>query len=52
MSFLITRPEHDDATFFLSEYSKELIKFAKRKGFDVINCQGNKVTKQNVTQIM
>jgi hypothetical protein len=31
MGFLITRPEHDDATFFLSEYSSELITLAKKK---------------------
>jgi len=48
MNFLITCPDHDDATYFVSEYSIELIKFAKEKGFNVINCYEKNATKARV----
>ena len=36
-SFLITRPEHDDTTHYLSYWSKELIEIAKKKRIAVFD---------------
>ncbi len=37
MEFFITRPEHDEATFYLSAWSKELIEMARGKGIQVFD---------------
>ncbi len=38
MSFLITRPEHEDTVFYLSAWSKELIEQAKQNGLTTLDC--------------
>ena len=34
-TYLITRPEHDDTTHYLSNWSKETIKIAENQGWKV-----------------
>ncbi|MCX6802647.1 MAG: hypothetical protein NT067_06075 [Candidatus Diapherotrites archaeon] len=50
MKFLITRPEFDDATLYLSEFSKKIIDFAKGKGFQVLDCVHAKANKKQVSR--
>ncbi len=38
MTFLITRPEHEDTVFYLSVWSKELIEQAKENRVTVLDC--------------
>lgn len=35
--YLLTRPEHDDTTYYLSQWSRETISVAERKGLKVID---------------
>lgn len=48
MSFLITRPDYDLATRYLSSWSEEIIAFAKKKIKSVIDLKGKKVTKKEL----
>lgn len=52
MSFLVTRPEDDETTLYLSEYSKDLIRFAEAKGIEVFDCFYDKATREKVTAIL
>ena len=52
MKFFITRPEHDDTTFYLSKWSEELITQAVEKGIDVIDCHRQKATASKVQSII
>ena len=49
MTFLITRPDYDTATRYLSCWSEEIIEEAKSKGRRVIDLKGEKVTKKELT---
>lgn len=42
---LITRPEHDNRTRYLSRWSECIIEEANKKGFTVIDLQGEKATR-------
>jgi hypothetical protein len=50
--FLITRPNHDNATNYLSYWSEQLIQFAKEKGKTVIDLQGSKANKDNLEKVL
>ena len=43
---LITRPEHDDITHYLSNWSKETIKVAENQGVKVLDLHGEKANKK------
>ena len=43
---LITRPEHDDVTYYLSKWSEKSISFAKSKGFQVLDLHKSKAIKK------
>ncbi len=45
-TFLITRPEHDDTTYYLSNWSKEAIKIAESHGARILDLQGEKANKK------
>mgnify|MGYP000297658056 CR=1 FL=1 len=45
---LITRPEHDTATFYISKWSEEIIKEAETKGFKVFDLDKDKARRKNV----
>ncbi len=45
---LITRPEHDPATRYLSCWNKAVIKLAEKKGIDVIDLRREKANKNDV----
>ncbi|MFH1588538.1 MAG: hypothetical protein ABIA76_04340 [Candidatus Diapherotrites archaeon] len=52
MSFLITRSEHDDSNYYLSEYSKEIIKTAEQKGIKVFDCNKENASKEKVSILL
>jgi dihydroxyacetone kinase-like predicted kinase len=45
-NFLITRPEHDDTTFYLSNWSKETIKLAEEKEANISDLHREKANKK------
>jgi len=45
-NFLITRPEHDDTTLYLSNWCKESINLASKKGANVIDLHREKANKK------
>ncbi len=47
-TLLITRPEHDCATIYLSKWSKEIIQKAKKKGLCVIDLHRDKANRDRV----
>lgn len=47
-TLLITRPEHDPATRYLSRWSEEIIKKAEEKGINVIDLFRNKANRKRV----
>lgn len=49
---LITRPEHDPTTRYLSRWSKEIIDLANKKGVRVIDLYREKVTRKRTTGIL
>src|SRR3989344_7978392 len=51
-TYMITRPEHDDTTHYLSYWSKETIEMAKKKGMKVLDVYREKVTKQQVENLL
>lgn len=51
-SLLITRPEHDWTTRYISQWSKNIIKEAKRKRVEVIDLRRNKANKERVLGIL
>jgi len=44
-TYLITRPEHDDTTHYLSNWSKETIKIAEGQGWKVLDLHGERANK-------
>lgn len=51
-SLLITRPDHDVTTNYLSKWSKEIIKESKDKGINVIDLDGAKANRNRVIGIL
>ena len=49
---LITRPEHELATYYLSRWSEKIIKEAKEKRFNVIDLFRNKANRKRVIGIL
>ena len=45
---LITRPEHDEVTLYLSKWSKHIIDEAQNKSFDVIDLHRTKANKERM----
>lgn len=46
MSFLITRPDHEPTTKYLSAWSEKVIKLAEDKGQKVIDLKSEKATRK------
>jgi len=51
-SLLITRPEYDETTYYLSQWSKEIIEEAKRKGIGIIDLYRDKANRKRVIGIL
>lgn len=49
MSFLITRPDYDPVTKYLSYWSESIVEVAKNKGRKTVDLKGQKVTKDELT---
>jgi len=49
---LVTRPEHDDTTTYLSHYAKLVIKYAKEKGIAVTDFKPGTVKKETINKFM
>lgn len=52
MSLLITRPEHDITTRYLSKWSKKIIKEASKKGINIIDLWRGKANRKRVIGIL
>ena len=52
MTFLVTRPDHDDVVFYLCKWCEELIEVAKEKGFSVLDCFGEKAVKAVIVSMI
>ena len=50
--FLITRPEHDDTTYYLSNWSKKIIEVANSKGIKLFDLHREKAKRAEVTSII
>lgn len=48
MSIIITRPEHDLTTRYLSHWSEQIIKLARKKGFKVVDLKKEKANRKEV----
>ncbi len=48
----VTRPDHDDETKYLYEYSKEYIKFIENKDIQLISFSENKCSRENVEKLI
>lgn len=44
--YLLTRPEHDDTTYYLSSWCKETIKLAESRGIKVLDLNQEKANRQ------
>ena len=51
-SLLITRPEHDDTTHFLSKWSFKAVEKASEKGITILDLHQAKATKDNVESMI
>lgn len=51
-NYLLTRPEHDDTTHYLSNYCKQTIKFAENKGMKVFDLHQKKANKKEFEGII
>lgn len=49
---LITRPDHDDATYYLYYWSEEIIRAAEERGFKVFDLAKSKANKENFISYM
>ncbi|MDP4012914.1 MAG: hypothetical protein Q8R00_04900 [Candidatus Nanoarchaeia archaeon] len=47
-SYLITRPEHDDTTYYLSKWNENTLDVAKRKGMKTFDLHQEKANKSEV----
>lgn len=52
MKILITRPEHDDTTHYLSNWSKKILDFAKKKGKKIFDLKRERAIKKEVTSFL
>lgn len=50
--YLITRPEHDTTTHYLSKWSKETIKIAESQGAKVLDLQGERANAEEFKEKM
>jgi len=50
--FLITRPKHDDITYYLFNWSKEIIELAKKKEIKVLDLKKEKANRKNLTSFV
>ena len=46
MSIIVTRPEHDPTTYYLSQWAKQIIELAKKKGVTIVDLHKNKATRK------
>lgn len=48
-TIIITRPEHDPGTKYLSKWSQKIITLAEKKGFQVIDLKEKKASRKDLT---
>lgn len=51
-TILITRPEHDDTTYYLSNWSKKFLNIAKQKGIKIFDLKRKRANKEEVTSFL
>ncbi|MEK6837010.1 MAG: hypothetical protein AABX69_00010 [Nanoarchaeota archaeon] len=51
-TYLLTRPEHDDTTYYLSQWVKGTVEYAQRKGIKVIDLHRQRARKQEVESLL
>ncbi len=47
-TFFVSRPNFDDGTFYMHEYSRELIQHAENEGLKIVDVKGKDVNAKNV----
>lgn len=52
MTILVTRPQHDDATFYLSKWIESIFDLAKQKGHSLIDLNKERSNPKDVTAIL
>lgn len=50
--YFLTRPEHDATTYYLSQWAKGTIEYARRKGIKVIDLHRQRARKQEVKSLL
>lgn len=51
-SLLITRPQYDDTTWYLSQWSEKIIHFAKKKQIPVIDLNRQRATRRELESVL
>jgi len=51
-AYLLTRPEHDDTTYYLSHWIKGTVEYAERKGMKVLDLHQQRARKQEVESML
>lgn len=52
MKVFITRPNYDTTTAYLSKWSEEIIEFANKRGYSVIDFKNEKVCREEVEKVL
>jgi len=51
-NILVTRPDHDDITSYLSYWTEDIIKFGEGKGFKISDFKGKKANRKDVENFL
>lgn len=51
-SLLLTRPNYDDTTYYLSAWAKKIIQLAEGKGLEVLDLEGDRANSREVASVI
>lgn len=51
-TLLVTRPKHDDTTYYLFHWAQEIIKFAKEKGIKILDLDEKRANKKELESVV
>ncbi|MBI2664503.1 hypothetical protein HYX10_04135 [Candidatus Woesearchaeota archaeon] len=51
-TYLLTRPEHDATTYYLSKWAGETVPYAEKKGIRVLDLHGKRANKREVESML
>ena len=52
MKIVVTRPEHDDTTHYLSHWMKEVLKIAEKKGIKIVDLRRDRARRGEVEGVL